>query len=195
MDDTEDCEAALKLTLEKLKLDSVDLYLVHWPVASRCLPSGEYEKINISVREIWTQMESLVAKGLTKSIGVSNFNTQMLWDLLSYCQIKPVVNQIEHHPLLTQFELIKFCEKNDVVPVAYSPLLAPYVTLEKPISRENPNLLETVLIKELATKYQKTVAQILLNWGLQVGTGVIPKTNQYARLQENFESWTFALED
>jgi diketogulonate reductase-like aldo/keto reductase len=82
-----------------------------------------------------------------------------------------------------------------VVPVAYSPLLAPYVTLETPISKQNPNLLESVLITELAAKYKRTAAQILLNWGLQVGTGVIPKTNQHARLSENFESWTFTLED
>ena len=78
---------------------------------------------------LWPEMEALVGKGLTKSIGVSNFNTQLLWDLLSYCKIKPVVNQIEIHPILPQEELVRFLLAKDIIPVAYAPIARPGNTI------------------------------------------------------------------
>ena len=77
------------------------------------------------LHQLWPEMEALVKKGLTKSIGVSNFNTQLMWDLLSYCKIKPVVNQIEIHPMLPQVELVKFLLANNIIPVAYTPIARP----------------------------------------------------------------------
>jgi diketogulonate reductase-like aldo/keto reductase len=116
--DVEDCEAALKKSLGKLGLEQVDLYLVHWPQFSKVIkPATEtepavHERINISIQKVWEQMEALVEKGLTKSIGVSNWNVQLLWDLLSYAKIKPVVNEIELNPYLVQEELVRFCFDN-----------------------------------------------------------------------------------
>lgn len=98
IDEVEDVEAACKSSLKRLGLDYVDLYLVHWPVAVKTVKpaseSGEavYERMRMPMHKVWPQMEALVAKGLAKSIGVSNFNVQLLWDLLSYCQIKPAAN-------------------------------------------------------------------------------------------------------
>jgi len=98
-DEVGDCEAACKRSLEKLKVDYLDLYLVHWPMA--IAGDGENMKgvnAGIPMHKIWPQMEALVEKGLVKSIGVSNFNVQSLWDLLAYAKIPPVVNEVELHP-------------------------------------------------------------------------------------------------
>ena len=94
-----DVEAACRESLAKLQLEQVDLYLVHWPVMF-------YAKKPLHV--LWPEMEALIDKGLTKSIGVSNFNTQLIWDLLTYCKIKPVANQIELNPQCPQVELVRF---------------------------------------------------------------------------------------
>jgi len=102
-DEVEDCEAACRRSLAKLKVEYLDLYLVHWPIAMKKIEvEGQeptYERINIPMYKIWSQMEALVDKGLVKSIGVSNFNVQALWDMLSYARIKPVCNEVELHPL------------------------------------------------------------------------------------------------
>ena len=105
IDEVEDVEAACRRSLAKLGLEFVDLYLLHWPIAVRTLPENDkdgnpvYEKIKIPVHKIWPQMEALVDLGLAKSIGVSNFGVQSLWDLTSYARIPPAVNEIEIHPL------------------------------------------------------------------------------------------------
>ena len=101
-DEMSDIEGACKRSLSKLGLDYLDCYLVHWPVAVNKIEKEdgtvEYERNNIPMHKIWEQMEALVDKGMTKSIGVSNFNAQLLWDMLTYARHKPVVNQIELHP-------------------------------------------------------------------------------------------------
>lgn len=89
--DYKDPEAALRKSLKLLNLEYVDLYLIHWPM-------GYYAEPRKPLHVLWAELEELVAKGLTKSIGLSNFNTQLIWDLLSYCKIKPVANQIELNP-------------------------------------------------------------------------------------------------
>ena len=107
-DEVEDCEAACKKQLEKLQVDYLDLYLVHWPIAvNQVSPSDEggkteWHRIKQPMHKTWEQMEALVDKGLVKSIGVSNFNVQLLWDLLNYCRIKPVCNEIELSPYCAQ---------------------------------------------------------------------------------------------
>ena len=102
-DEVEDVEAACKRSLQKLGVNYLDLYLVHWPIAIREVTdqNGEasFQRIKIPMYKIWEQMEGLVDKGLVKSIGVSNFNTQLLWDMLNYARIHPVCNEIELHPL------------------------------------------------------------------------------------------------
>jgi diketogulonate reductase-like aldo/keto reductase len=111
VDDYDNVEAACKKTLENLGLDYLDLYMIHWPMGIdgfRDLPPGTntsnldpkcFRRTNIPIHKIWPQMEALVEKGLVKSIGVSNFNIQMMWDLLCYANIKPAVNEVELHPL------------------------------------------------------------------------------------------------
>lgn len=107
IDETEDVDAAIKRSLTKLGLDYVDLYLVHWPIAVKTVEEAsegkeaKYERINIPMYKVWEQMEATIASGQAKSIGVSNFGVQLIWDLLSYAKIQPAVNEIEIHPLLT----------------------------------------------------------------------------------------------
>ena len=92
IDEVEDVEAACRKSLEKLKLDYVDLYMVHWPLFTKSDGQGGFQRIKMPRYKVWEQMEALVDKGLVKSIGVSNYNFQSVWDMLNYCRIKPVVN-------------------------------------------------------------------------------------------------------
>jgi len=181
---------ACKQTLSDLRLDYLDLYLVHWAIA---FPSGEDKepldkdgyaiRENVSIRETWQAMEQLVEMGLVKSIGVANFSTIALVDLLSYCKIKPVTNQIELHPYNSQTELLQFMEHESIVATAYSPLGTP-----GGLRTNDPVLLEDKVIKKIAQKHKVTPAQILLKWGIQRGTSVIPKSTTKERLVENMKA-------
>ena len=138
-------------------------------------------------------MEKLVDLGLTKSIGVSNFNVQLLWDMLTYCRIKPVVNEVELHPYLVQDSLVKFMKQYEIVPIAYCPVAR---GMEGKTNKGQPvgeNLFANQTITSLMDKYQKTGAQIMLNWGLQRGHILIPKSNSTERQQENIDCLTFNL--
>jgi alcohol dehydrogenase (NADP+) len=191
----EDVESACRQTLADLQLEYLDLYLMHWGVA---FESGDNPKpvdkyghaviANIPVKETWQAMEKLVELGLVKSIGVANFTRPQLDSLLSYATIKPVVNQIEMHPYLSQVELLKYCKSKDIVVTAYSPLGRLGVT-----SYDVPRLHNEPIILDLAKKYNKSVAQILLNWALLRGTVVIPKSVTPERIKENIGAYDFAL--
>lgn len=165
-DEVEDCEAACRRSLASLQVDYLDLYLVHWPLAFRTIPATEeggqptYERINIPMHKIWAQMEALVDKGLVKSIGVSNFNLQLTWDVLSYARIRPACNEVELHPLCVQDQLVKYMKAEGIAPIAYCPVARGADT------KSCPDLSESEPVKALMTKYGKTGAQILLNWGL-----------------------------
>ena len=113
-----DVEGTIKKSLKLLQIDYLDLYLIHWPM-------GYYADPQKPMHVLWPEMEALVGKGLTKSIGVSNFNTQLLWDLLTYAKIKPVCNQVELNPQCVQDELVKFLHAKDIRPVAYTPVARP----------------------------------------------------------------------
>ena len=121
VDEVEDCEAAVRRSLAKLQTDYLDLYMIHWPVAVKSVgiwkssyrtdedgEDAQPERINLPMHKIWAQMEALVEKGLVKNIGVSNFSIQVTWDMLSYANIKPVINEIEIHPLNTNEKLVKY---------------------------------------------------------------------------------------
>ena len=165
-DEVEDVEAACRRSLTKLGLKQLDLYLVHWPLGQEAIQPTEeggeitYKRINVPMYKIWAQMEALVDKGLVKSIGVSNFNVQLLWDMLSYARIKPVVNEVELHPLNTQLKLVKYMKSENIVPIGYCPIARGADT------RKTPNIFEHEIVKKYMEKYNKTGAQILLNWGL-----------------------------
>ena len=146
--------------------------------------------MNIPIHKVWPEMESLLEKGYTKNIGVSNFSVQSLWDLLSYCKVKPVVNQIELHPLNTQVDLIKYCFDNGILPVGYTPVIRANEVQRK---RGAINALESDLVKALAAKHQATPSQVLLSWGLSRGYAIIPKSANLERQRENISSFNVHL--
>lgn len=133
-------------------------------------------------------MEELVTSGLVKSIGIANFTAPMILDLLSYAKTLPAVNQIELHPYLQQSSLVSFCQYKGIAITAYSPLGSP-----GGLKTGEPVLLEDPLIKKIAQNHKKTPAQILLRWGIERDTIVIPKSTDEERIKSNSEIFNFAL--
>ena len=190
--DRENPEEAIKLSLKKLNLSYVDLYLDHWPMFIHIKEGQIIKKAPMHV--VWEKMESFVEKGYTKSIGVSNYNVQSLCNLLSFCKIKPAFLEVEFHPYLYQKHLLDFCNRENIKILAYNPLVkGPYC--QKFHKNANPNLLEEPLIKELASKYNKTVGQIILNWFVCLGVIPIPRTSSMTRMKENLIAGTFTMDE
>lgn len=190
----ENVEKACRKTLADLGLEYLDLYLVHWglPFAkgNNAEPMDEHGMAvmeRVPIQDTWRAMEGLVKKGLVKSVGVSNFTVMMLMDLLAYAEIVPAMNQVELHPYLTQKGLLDFCRAKGIAVTAYSPLG----------SSDDPEgkmrLMNEPVIVELAKKYGKTAAQILLHWAVARGTVVIPKSTRKERIKENSEIFDFDL--
>ena len=159
--------AAYEASLEKLGLDYLDLYLIHWPVA------GKY-------KEAWRALETLYRDGRVKAIGVSNFQIHHLEDLMKDAAVKPMVNQVEYHPQLTQEELLRFCQANGIQMEAWSPLM-------------QGQLLDHSVLQEIAGRYGKSVPQIILRWDLQHGVVTIPKSTKEHRIIENASIFDFEL--
>ena len=162
--------ASIDESLNKLKTDYLDLLLIHWPVKD-------------CVRDTWQVMEHYVRQGKVRSIGVSNFNRHHLEELFAYAEIRPVVNQIEVHPLMTQ-------EEN----IAYNHGLGIQVEAWGPFGQGNIDVVGQPVLQALAQKYQKTASQIVLRWIVQRGLITIPraKPNHFA---ENLEVMAFSLSD
>lgn len=157
---------------------------------------GYYAEPQKPLHVLWPEMEALVEKGLTKSIGVSNFNTQVLLDLLTYAKIKPAVNQVELNPQCPQPELVRFMLSKDIVPMAFTPVARPGdpgKTVDGPVSKDWPDLRNDPYLKEIAAKYNKTVVQVMLNWGLCRKHCVIPIANGLDHQKENIEIFDFKL--
>lgn len=190
---------ALQLTLKNLQLDYVDLYLVHWPVSLKKgvdFPTKKADFLSYEESPLtatWTAMEQLVGQGLTRHIGVSNFNTSKLTEILAVAKIRPEVNQVEIHPFLQQESLLTFCEKNRIFLTAYGPLGAAYRVTNEEVN--HPILLENKTIRRIADKHKSTSAQIVLAWGMIGGIAVIPKSVNYERIKENLESIHVALDE
>lgn len=158
---------AFKDSLDRLGLDYLDLYLIHWPV------NGKY-------KETWKALEYLYEQKLVRAIGVSNFMKHHLEDLLEDSTIVPMVNQMEFHPYLVQQDLLDFCKEKKIQYEAWSPMMQGKIF----------NLQE---FKELAEKYNKSIAQIVLRWDLQKGVITIPKSSKKERIISNADVFNFQL--
>ena len=189
---------AVEKTLSELKLDHLDLYLIHWPVAIKHglnLPDSGSDFIpidQIPVIETWQAMEDCVSAGLMKNIGVSNFSLSKLDDLVSKSGIKPAANQVECHPFLPQNKLFKFCSDNEIQLIAYSPL-GSGARPERMRGDSDPVLFENETVKDIASKHAKSVGQVLISWGVSRGTCVIPKSTNRGRLTDNLAAAQFEL--
>ncbi|GAB1758413.1 aldo/keto reductase [Priestia aryabhattai] len=164
----EETLAAYETSLQKLGLEYLDLYLIHWPV------EGKY-------KEAWKALETLYKEEKVRAVGVSNFQIHHLEDLMKDGEVKPVINQVEYHPRLTQKELHAFCQKHDIQLEAWSPLM-------------QGELLDNDVLKEIAEKHGKSVAQIILRWDLQNGVVTIPKSTKEHRIVENSSVFDFELD-
>jgi diketogulonate reductase-like aldo/keto reductase len=161
---------AFDASLERLGLEQIDLYLIHWPTPAR----GLYV-------ETWKAFEKLYADGRVRAIGVSNFEPAHLQRLLDEGEVVPTVNQVELHPYLQQAELRAFDEKHGIATEAWSPLA------------QGGKLLQEPAITALAQKHSRTPAQIVLRWHIQLGNIVIPKSVTPSRIRENFDLFSFSL--
>ncbi|KAK3912716.1 Aldo-keto reductase family 1 member A1-A [Frankliniella fusca] len=190
-------ESTCRKSLSNLGLDYVDLYLMHWPVAFRdgddlkpLGPDGKVLFSHVDILDTWRAMEQLVRKGLTRSIGVSNFNERQLRRLMDHCSIRPVVNQVECHPYLSQAPLLALCQQLGVRVVAYSPFGSPESdwSLGK-VDR----LLDDPTIAEVGRRHGKTPGQVILRSLVQRGAIPIPKSVTKSRIRENFDIFDFEL--
>ena len=159
--------ASVKESLQKLQLDYVDLLLVHWPIER-------------SFFETWRAFEDMKKEGLTKSIGVSNFEMIHLQYLATQAHEMPVVDQIELHPLLTQKPLLKFNQDHQIITQAWSPL-------------GRGAVLDQDVLKQIAARHQKSPAQVILRWHLQNGVSFIPKSVHETRIAQNAAIYDFSL--
>lgn len=179
-DQGEEAEAACLHSLKQLDCDYIDLYLIHWPGKQGLKSEDPGNKLYR--QKSWEAMEKLKESGKFRVIGVSNYTVEHMKELLSHCQIKPSVLQIEYHPQLVQTELFDFCRGAGIHLQAYSSL-----GVGKLVS-------EPQIIK-VADKYGKTPSQILLKWAVQQGISVIPKSSNPERIKENFMIFDFSLSE
>lgn len=199
---------ACEKSLQDLGLDYLDLYLIHFPIATRYVPIEEryppewfvdpnapeprMEVDAVPLAETWGAMEQLVEAGLVREIGVCNYTSGLLIDLMAYSSIKPAMLQVESHPFLTQEKLLRLAGDFDIAVTAFSPLGAlSYVSLD--MATDADTVLTAPPVVAAAERLGRTPAQVVLRWGVQRGTAIIPKTTRVERLRENLDVFDFEL--
>ncbi|KAF9408233.1 hypothetical protein BGZ94_002386 [Podila epigama] len=187
----EDVLPALETSLKNLGLDYVDLYLIHWPIAFKSGPNpvtrdseGKLVFEDVDIVETYKALEKLIPTGKTKAIGVSNFSIKNLEKILANSTIVPAANQVELHPENPQWELLDFCKAKGIHVTAYSPLG----------STDSP-LIKRDEITKIAQKHNSNNANVLIAWGAQRGTSVIPKSVTESRIISNFNEIVLDEED
>lgn len=206
----EHVQAACERSLSDLGLDYFDLYLIHFPIAlqyvdfdQRYPPEWIYDPNaenpcmvldSVPLSETWAAMEELVEIKLARKIGICNYTAVLLHDLMSYARIKPAMLQIESHPYLTQEALIRTAQSYNIAVTAFSPLGAlSYVSLD--MASSGDSVLTEPVVLATAERLNVTPAQVVLRWGIQRGTAIIPKTSRAERLSENIALSDFSLTD
>lgn len=206
----EHVEAACRKSLTDLRLDYLDLYLIHFPIALEFVPfetryppewihdpdadNPVMQRAAVPLHETWSAMEDLQDKGLVRQIGVCNYNSALIHDLMTYARIKPAVLQIEAHPYLTQEKLIRLAREYGIAVTAFSPLGAlSYVELD--MAGEKDTVLNAPSVIAAADRHGKSPAQIVLRWATQRGTSIIPKTTSPERMRENLAITDFSLSE
>ncbi|KAK0657293.1 NADP-dependent oxidoreductase domain-containing protein [Cercophora newfieldiana] len=206
--DGERVEPIVRKQLADWGLEYFDLYLIHFPVALeyvdpavRYPPGWHYEGDEIrpskaTIQETWTAMEGLVAAGLSKSIGISNFQAQLIYDLLRYAKIRPATLQIEHHPYLVQQELLNLAKREGIAVTAYSSFgPASFLEFNMQHAVKLTPLIQDDTIKSIAAKYNRDPSQVLLRWATQRGLAIIPKSTRPALISSNLASIEFDLSE
>jgi diketogulonate reductase-like aldo/keto reductase len=199
---------AAERSLRDLQLDVLDLYLIHFPIATAFVPfevryppgwffdpdapEPKMHPAKVPLSETWSAMEDLVRAGLVRNIGVCNFNIALLRDLLSYATLPPAVLQVELHPYLAQPKLLRFCREEGIVVTGFSPLgAASYHGIG--MAEPHESVLAEPVVQDIAARLGRTPAQVVLRWGVQRGTAVVPMTSNPARLSENLSLFDFEL--
>jgi len=204
-------EACLK-TMKDLNVDYLDLYLIHFPIALKHVPIEDkyppewlffdeknpnpvmVEDVGVSYRETYEAMQELVIEGLVRNIGFCSIGVSMIREVLCYAKIRPSVLQVELHPKLVQGNLLRYCRENSIAVTGFSCLGSnSYVELE--MAKKEDSLLNNIMIGEVALKHGKTSAQVILRWGVQRGTAIIPKSVDVERLRQNIDLFGFNLSD
>ncbi|OJJ49416.1 hypothetical protein ASPZODRAFT_92068 [Penicilliopsis zonata CBS 506.65] len=197
----EDVLWSVENSLKRLKLDYVDLFLVHWPIAAeketqekpKIGSDGKYvilKDLTENPEPTWRAMEKIYEDGKARAIGVSNWTIHGLEQLLQFAKVQPHVNQIEIHPFLPNNELVQYCFAHNILPEAYSPLGS-----QNQVPTTGERVSENPTLNAIAQKGGNTLAQVLIAWGLRRGYVVLPKSSNPARIESNFKSITLSDAD
>nr|ADB85571.1 D-galacturonic acid reductase 1 [Actinidia deliciosa] len=182
---------AIKISLQNLQLDYVDMYLIHWPVRLTQhvtkTPIPKEQVVPMDMKTVWEGMEECQNLGHTRGIGVSNFSCKKLEDLLSFCKIPPAINQVEMNPLWKQKELVELCKAKGVHLSAYSPLGA------NGTKWGDNRIVECDVLEGIAKARGKSTAQVALRWVYEQGASIISKSFNKQRMRENLDIFDWCL--
>lgn len=193
-------QRAFEGTLSDLNIGYLDLYLIHWPVAlkeSVLIPESAADMVSLSdlpLSKTWDAMVKVAETDLLKSVGVSNFSETKIKDITAKTGVKPAINQVELHPYLQQSSLKNFCDSQEILLTAYSPLGSYDRPTDRSASNE-PNLFEDPILEKIAEELQISVAQVMLAWAVNRGTTVIPKSTNPERMAQNLAAAEIELTD